>query len=670
MKIEPDGAWHYVFYVPVRAYLVFISILVLLNRTHFVKNRNSIIFSLILALLWPFLLFGQISRQGVPDGITRKVSVANIPVVKHSKPDLPQLLVEDELNASYGLPERMGVSLQAGYTPENSGEWESVNNRRIWKLRIEVPEAVGLGLYFKDFKLPAGGELYVYSADMKHVIGAFTSFNNHSSGLFATQVVRGDNIIVEYSEPFLSSEEAQFTISEVLYVYRPMLFPGDKLIDLKNSGDCQVNTSCSEGDNWRDEINSVVRILIKSGFNSFWCSGALLNTTSEDYEPFIMTADHCAQNISGDYASADDVLQWMFYFKYETLECTGIITPEAKTMTGAVKIASSSPLQNNGSDFYLMLLNENIPANYEPYYAGWDISGDVSPSGVSIHHPAGDVKKISTYTTPLSNAQWGSNPDTHFKVNWAETDNGHGTTEGGSSGSPLFSNAGRVIGQLTGGESGCSNLNGPDYYGKISYSWKSNGTHDSLKLAPWLDPLNVASATMNGAYNDKLVLARFRADTNVVVIGNDLYFSDISKGDPYSWHWVFEGGEPRTSTQRNPGPVHYDRLGKYSVTLMVTNALSSDSLTREKYIRVVPRIFPNPATNHFLVSIGDESGETFDILVNDVRGQTVYTAEVKQNNRGSVRVNCQNWPSGLYVVRIIGRDFAFTEKVMRVGVGD
>lgn len=634
------------------------------------KNKNSILFFLVLAFIWPVLLSAQISRQGTPDGIIRKVRIASIPVVKLSTPDLPQLMAEDEINASRGMPERMGVSLQAGYTPGNSGDWELVNNRRIWKLMIEVPEAVGLGLYFNDFKLPAGGELFVYSADMEHVIGAFTSHNNHTSQLFATQVVKGDKIIVEYSEPFLSLEEARFTISEVLYVYRPMHFPGGKHFDLKNSGKCQVNTSCAEGNDWRDQINSVVRILIKSGYNSFWCTGAILNTTSQEYEPYILTADHCAKNNSGNYSSADDVQQWVFYFQYQTEECTGSEMPEAKTMTGAMKIASSSPLQNDGSDFYLMLLNEGIPAYYEPYYAGWDISGDLSPSGVSIHHPAGDVKKISTYSTPLSNDQWGNNPDTHFKVNWAETENGHGTTEGGSSGSPLFSHTGRVIGQLTGGESGCSNLTGPDYYGKMSFSWKSNGTDDSLKLSPWLDPLNVASPTMDGAYNDKLVLARFRADTTVVVIGNSLYFSDISKGDPHSWHWFFEGGEPRTSTQPNPGPIHYERLGKYSVSLTVTNALGTDSLTREKYIRVVPRIFPNPATDHFLVSIGYEPGETFNILVNDVRGQIVYTAEIKQTNRSFTRVNCRNWPSGLYVVRVIGKDFAFTEKVIRVGVGD
>lgn len=635
----------------------------------FVKNRNTIIFSLILALVWPALLFGQISQQGTPDGIARRAGIAGIPVVKQNKPDLSKLRAEDETNAALGLPERMGVSLQAGYSMENSGKWETEGNRNIWKLMIEVPEAVGLGLYFKDFDLPAGGELFVYSADMKHVIGAFTSFNNHPSGLFATEVVKGDKIVIEYSEPYLSAEKAHFTISEVLYVYRPMLFPGDKPNDLKNSGNCQVNTSCTEGNGWRDQINSVVRILIKSGGNSYWCSGALLNTTSQDYEPFVLTADHCAKSNSGNYASVDDVLQWIFYFQYETAECIGTAIPEAKTMTGAMKIASSAPLENNGSDFYLMLLNENIPANYEPFYAGWDISGDLSPSGVSIHHPAGDVKKISTYTTTLSNDQWGSNPDTHFEVKWARTDNGHGTTEGGSSGSPLFSEGGRIIGQLTGGESGCSNLNGPDYYGKISFSWKSNGFNDSVKLAPWLDPLNVGSATMDGAYNDKLVLARFRADTSVVAMGSSLYFSDISKGEPLSWRWVFEGGEPRISTQRDPGPIQYDRLGKYSVSLTVTNALGTDSLTRKNYIRVVPRIYPNPVTDYFMVSIGDDSGESCNIMVNDTRGRTVYTADAKQSNRGFIRVNCQNWPSGLYVVRVVGKECSYNGKIVKVGFG-
>jgi hypothetical protein len=631
-----------------------------------VKNIDNKIFPLILILIVPVLLFGQISRKGIPDGITRKVSLANIPVAKLNSPDLARLFEEDKANAALGLPERMGVSLGCDYTVENSGKWETVSDRRVWKLQIEVPGAVGLGLYFNGFNFPQGAEMYIYSSDGQQVIGAFTSQNNHPSGLFATEVVKGEKIVVEYSEPFSSVRKVRFNISEVLYVYTPMLFPGDKPFNLKNSGACQVNTACAEGDLWRNQVKSVVRIMIKSGFNSYWCSGAVVNNTANDYEPYILTADHCAKNSSGQYAGVEDVLRWIFYFQYETVECSGTLAPEAKTLTGAIKVASSTPLENDGSDFYLVLLNNTIPANYEPYYSGWDISGNSSPFGVSIHHPAGDVKKISTYTAPLTNDQWGINPNTHFRVVWSETANGHGTTEGGSSGAPIYNSTGKIVGQLTGGDSGCSDLTGPDYYGKMSFSWKSNGTHDSLKLEPWLDPLNLGVVSIDGAYNDKLVLSRFRADTNVVVIGSGLKFKDLSSGNPDSWRWVFEGGEPATSTLRDPGPVQYNRLGQYSVTLVVTNVFGMDSLTREDYIRVVPRIYPNPATDHLMVTTGDNPNENFNLLVSDAFGRTVYSAEIKQNGLGFFRVDCLKWPSGIYAVRVAGKDFNYSRKIVKL----
>ena len=46
------------------------------------------------------------------------------------------------------------------------------------------------------------------------------------------------------------------------------------------------------------------------------------------------------------------------------------------------------------------------------------------------------------------------------------------TTEPGSSGS-LFDENHRIIGQLWGGGASCSNLNSPDYYGRVSNSGKT-----------------------------------------------------------------------------------------------------------------------------------------------------------------------------------------------------
>ena len=48
-----------------------------------------------------------------------------------------------------------------------------------------------------------------------------------------------------------------------------------------------------------------------------------------------------------------------------------------------------------------------------------------------------------------------------------------GVTEPGSSGSPLFDQNGRIIGQLYGGSAACqgTSANGYDYYGRLGVSW-------------------------------------------------------------------------------------------------------------------------------------------------------------------------------------------------------
>jgi parallel beta-helix repeat protein len=58
-------------------------------------------------------------------------------------------------------------------------------------------------------------------------------------------------------------------------------------------------------------------------------------------------------------------------------------------------------------------------------------------------------------------------------------------------------------------------------------------------------------------------------------------FTDISKGKPKAWKWAF--GDGTYSTQQNP--VHkYNKAGKYTVSLTVSNADGSDSVTKSNYI--------------------------------------------------------------------------------------
>jgi hypothetical protein len=149
------------------------------------------------------------------------------------------------------------------------------------------------------------------------------------------------------------------------------------------------------------------------------------------------------------------------------------------------------------------IINNLKSANFSAYWNGWNANTTATTGGVGIHHPSGDIKKISTFSGSTISAGWNGNGlSSHWRQSWSSNSNGHGVTEGGSSGSPLFNNSqGYIIGTLTGGSSSCNSPTSPDYYGKMSYHWTSNGTANNLRLKPWLDPTNSGVLTLAGSAN-------------------------------------------------------------------------------------------------------------------------------------------------------------------------
>lgn len=78
----------------------------------------------------------------------------------------------------------------------------------------------------------------------------------------------------------------------------------------------------------------------------------------------------------------------------------------------------------------------------------------------------------------------------------------------------------------------------------------------------------------------------FDVNNTTVLLGGEVSFTDLSSNFPTSWAWTFAGGDPSTSTQRNP-VVRYNSPGTYAVTLVATNTLgSSVLLERVNYIEV------------------------------------------------------------------------------------
>lgn len=428
------------------------------------------------------LSFAQVSQDGsVPRSFTQVLPIDNDNIHHYTLASLDWELIaeEDERRAQNGEIPLISRHVDVNLDLTNSGTWVALpGGDRIWRIKIEGTGAEGLILEFGELNIPVGAEMHVYDQAHSYVIGAFTHEHNPGKAEYSTGIVLGETTYIEYYEPANVAGMGVVRVDRVGHVYR--------MSGAGGSQPCEVDVACSpESDDWGNQIAGVVRILVSTSSGSGWCSGSLVNNTANDCKPYILFAYHCALPGSGPNFNS-----FVYYFNYQRTGCGTGGASFSEFVSGSTKLADSGDGGgNSGSDYLLVELNTPVPQSYDPYFNGWNATGDVNTGGVCVHHPAGDVKKISTYTVNTISTTWGGPAGTHWRVRWAGTANGHGVTEGGSSGSPLFDIEGRIIGQLTGGGSFCTATSAFDYYGKMSYNWDQNpAAGDDLK--DWLDPVN------------------------------------------------------------------------------------------------------------------------------------------------------------------------------------
>ncbi|PLW98711.1 MAG: hypothetical protein C0593_04880 [Marinilabiliales bacterium] len=545
--------------------------------------KNTLRISLLLTfLITTVFSYAQISKGGTPISFNTDLS-GEYEILNYNQPDMAEVAFQDQFDDNDpNRPQRAAVPVYLYIDMMEHATSELVGDKMVWRLGITVPEARALAVYYDRFWIPSGGELFLYNKNHKQVIGAFTEENNAQDGLFATELIQGDLVTLEYSQPAAMSVLPSIQISEVAYGYRFVemeQFADDQSKD--PSWWCMININCQEGDDWQLQKRGVVRQWMKMPGGYYgWCTGSLVNNTSWDLTPYVLTAGHC-----GEGCSASDLNQWIFYFNYESSTCGGSSGPESQTMTGCYKRAADESAGDNGSDFYLIEIKQVIPTSYEPYWNGWDASGTGSVGGVGIHHPNGDIKKISTYTQALQTSTWWNGLQSHWTFNWATTANGTSIVQGGSSGSPLFNSDGLIVGDLTGGyaSNSCENPS-PVWYGKFSYSWDQMGSTPELRLKDWLDPASTGEEVLPGTDGNDPI-ADFSADPQGTNPGGTIQFSDESMGNPENWEWTFEGGTPATSNEQNP-EVTYNNYGTFDVTLTISNTFGSDTETKTDFIIV------------------------------------------------------------------------------------
>lgn len=420
--------------------------------------------------------------------------LSDVPVWKMPKQDNDLLLEESKrFTITEGLvsgPYRFAKSFDAEITLDH-GQWFNLDDGSLaWMIKIESMDAYSLSVVFNKFRLPEDSEFYIRAKD--ELKGPYTAKNNKDNFRFSVFPLQGDSITLEYySAPGVKAKPLIQT-SKVAHGFKPFKNVGE-------SGKCNINVACDFGNKYKHQIQSVAMVLTNDGEG--FCSGAMINNAANDGRQLFLTAFHCVDRSEVD----DNILA--FNYHYSSCNGTGAIDPSGFTAQGLKRVA-----EWRSSDFALLELQEEIPTSYNVYLAGWSISDESSSNVVGIHHPMADAKKMSISYEETVDGCWGycnpkRDPLNHWKVpKWSK-----GTTEPGSSGSPLFDgDTGLIVGQLHGGSASCYNEKGYDMYGKLHASYGAERKDSFERLAPHLDPTKSELNTLSGVYLNQIRRGRGR----------------------------------------------------------------------------------------------------------------------------------------------------------------
>ncbi|WP_342088073.1 trypsin-like peptidase domain-containing protein [Dyadobacter sp. OTU695] len=503
----------------------------------------------------------------IPAGVVISKSMKTFGLAPNER---KELLKQDSVEALHDYPRRFGKNFESDIDIIKEAKAQVINGKSIRLYEIESTNAYSINLIFDKIFLSPGAELNIYNHDRSFIYGPVNSENVPSNGIFWTDLIPGNRIVIELTENDKNSGSSIIHISNVIHGYRRAFQQGSDNVpeNFGTSLACHRDWTC-DGGAWRDEGDAVVMLMLD--YATRWCSGALINNQRQDFKPYVLTAFHCLDNdaTSGTLSTAERnaVNNWVYRFRYHSPTCSPLADGNCYISFNGANFRAA--LQ--ATDMTLLELMTQPRINHGVSFAGWDRSGSAATSAVGIHHPDGDVKKISfdnnAVSTNSSSVTWTDGTTSPSNSHW-NVGYDNGTTEGGSSGSPLFDQNKRIVGQLHGGPAGCAPIQ--KRYGRFDKSW-SLGTTSDTRLRDWLDPDNTGVTTVNTFFS------RISGPTLICSSGN---FSVDNLGSGASVSWSSSNTSVLTinssGTATRPGTA----IGTVTISATVPNSCGSRTITK------------------------------------------------------------------------------------------
>ena len=531
-------------------------------------------------------------------------------------------LSEGELARLAEPSPRLKTGLRRALAPHAmaSGAWETTSEgTRIWRMAIQSPASRGMRLEFDDFSV---GEGKVWLHDGTDVAGPYTGRGLFDDGHFWSAAVFSGSVIVEYEPaPDTPRElEPPFTIRAISHQARTAV--DATAASTKDPADyCELDANCYP--DWHSAMSTVGQITFMDGGDEILCSGALISTRDNSFKPYFLTAGHCVNN----EAAARTV---QIYWTYQTPACGG--TPPASRVTSLKSSVGAHLLSSGGwaaGDFSMLLLTD-VPSGTT--FAGWDIADPpVNGELTGIHHPSGSWKRISfgervsDGTTDLLGG-FTAPGDLYFRVQWTK-----GRVERGSSGSPLFSGPGVIVGTASYAQvltDGTVCAIEPSVSGYARFSNTYSYVHDYLENLP-ADLVTPAKAALSFAMVNHVAPAAQSVQLVTQATGQVVYKlrADAS--------WIKLSGITGSLSAKTPAtvtvsvdPAQLVQPGKYSSTVTIFSGaappqfLQVTASVRVDQSNVVASITPNP--------VAQDGGQwSFEVRLAETAGASTRVTALK-----------------------------------------
>lgn len=373
-------------------------------------------------------------------------------------------------------------------------QWQDLDNGLSWAAVSIVSEgALGMRLGFTVLEIPPGMTAWMVDAatglGMPIVPPAV-----FAEPLWWGPSCPGQEVWLAFeAAPGSEKESLSGTLTRVAHIYR------DPVAEAKAAGACNIDASCAP-EPWASMISGVGGLGTIDSVGVLFCTCSLIASLDTcENPPLVLTANHCVRGQTGTRGAEN----LEFYWLYQTPSCNGTppsILSVPRTVGGSDYLAGSggTGYYGGGSDVTLLRLRQEPPSGLARL--GWttDVPPDSAPV-TCIHHPRGEYKRISYGGL---NQAGNPQPSLYHRVIWNQ-----GTTEPGSSGSPLFfSGTAQIIGQLWGGTASCSQPLEPDYFGRFDVSFGVIGTFLVPPVISFAAP--GGSISENGTIQVTLLLSR------------------------------------------------------------------------------------------------------------------------------------------------------------------